>query len=241
PEASGRGRSGGDAGARREEVAPGVDATAARPQAADPGPAETGGTPDVDALLEEAERAYAALSSLRAAFEQRMEVPLLDRSREGRGVWYQKGRSRFRMDFTEPPDDEVVADGTYLWIYHPSEQPDQVIRSALATGAGDSGAPDLLARILSEARTAYDARYVGLEQVSGVATHVVELTPIGRSPYRRVTVWIGVPDRLVRGFRIVEQNESVRTVTLSDLDPDVALPDSLFRFTPPPGVDVFGG
>lgn len=196
---------------------------------------------DVVEVLAGAEDAYSSLASLRASFLQVMEVPLLDRTSSGTGIWYQKGRNRFRMDFEDPPDDEIVADGRYVWIYHPSQNPRQVIRSELAAGETDSGTADLLARILSEARTSYDARYDGRESIDGVTTHVVNLTPIGRSPYRSVRIWIGSQDRLVRRFQIVEKNESIRTVTLSDLEPNAALADSLFRFTVPPGADVFSG
>jgi outer membrane lipoprotein-sorting protein len=177
---------------------------------------------DVVALLAGAEEAYGALASLRASFLQVMEVPLLERTSSGTGVWYQKGRNRFKMDFLDPPDDEIVADGTYLWVYHPSQNPRQVIRSELAAGETDSGTADLLARILSEARTSYDAHYDGRDSVDEVSAHVVALTPLGRSPYR-------------------SRNESIRTVSLSDLEPNAALADSLFQFTVPPGADVFSG
>ncbi len=196
---------------------------------------------DVVALLAGAEEAYGALASLRASFLQVMEVPLLERTSSGTGVWYQKGRNRFKMDFLDPPDDEIVADGTYLWVYHPSQNPRQVIRSELAAGETDSGTADLLARILSEARTSYDAHYDGRDSVDEVSAHVVALTPLGRSPYRSVRIWIGPRDRLIRRFQIVERNESIRTVSLSDLEPNAALADSLFQFTVPPGADVFSG
>jgi len=54
-----------------------------------------------------------------------------------------------------------------------------------------------------------------------------------------VRVWVAAEDRLVRRFRIEEENETIRTVTLADLEPNVPLADSLFLFSPPPGVPVF--
>ena len=47
---------------------------------------------DVDSLLAVADVEYARLSSLRADFVQRIDVPLLNRTKEGRGVWSQRGR-----------------------------------------------------------------------------------------------------------------------------------------------------
>lgn len=223
-----------DAGTGSDTEEPASEASDAEPEA-------QSADPDVGDLLARAERRYASLESLRARFRQEIEVPLLERRREGHGVWLQKGRGRFKMDFIEPPEDVIVADGRYLWLYYPSTNPDQVIRSSLDAPETHAGTADVLARILSEARTNYAADYAGREEVEGVTTHVVELRPEGRSPYRRVTVWIGAEDDLVRRFRIVEENETVRTVTLADLRPDAPVPDSIFRFTPPPEADVFAG
>jgi len=195
---------------------------------------------DVDSLLAAAETAYERISSLRASFVQRMEIPLLDRVSEGRGMWYQRGSGHFRMEFEDPAGDILVADGTHFWAYQPSQQPNQVIKSPLG-GPAAAGTVDVLGQILSEARTRYESVDMGEEVVDGVATHVVGLTPLGASRYRNVRVWIAAIDGLVRRFRIEEENESIRTVTLSALEPQVHLDDALFEFTAPPGVQIFEG
>ena len=193
---------------------------------------------DVDSLLAVADLEYARLSSLRANFVQRIDVPLLNRTKEGRGVWSQRGRGHFRMDFEDPQDDILIADGTCLWQFEPSVRPDQVISSALGDGT-DVGSVDILGRLLSEARTNYDGVYMGMEDVAGVSTHLVSLAPKGSSRYLNVRVWIAGSDGLVRRFRIQEENETIRTVTLSNLEPEVPLADSLFRFTRPPAATIF--
>ncbi|MDH3734722.1 MAG: outer-membrane lipoprotein carrier protein LolA [Gemmatimonadota bacterium] len=211
------------------------------PPTEEPGvtPAPANQEPGASALLADADEAYSGLSSLRAAFVQRVEVPLLDRTTQGHGVWLQAGRDRFRMDFAEPPDDLFVADGEFLWLYQPSANPGQVLQCELAEGQRAAGGADVLARILSEARESYDARYEGTAIVSGARTHVIELTPSGPSEYRQVRIWIADGDRLVRRFRIVEENETIRTVTLAELEPNVSLDRSLFAFSMPDGADVF--
>ena len=72
--------------------------------------------PDVREILARAESTYNELSSLRAHFTQTIEVPLLERTRTGSGVWYQKGKGRFKMEFEDPVGDVIVADGTYIWV-----------------------------------------------------------------------------------------------------------------------------
>ncbi|HKK27294.1 MAG TPA: outer membrane lipoprotein carrier protein LolA [Gemmatimonadota bacterium] len=216
--------------------------TSARAHAASPCAATCCGE-DVRALLARAEARYDSLRSLQASFEQVVEVPLLDQKREGRGTWYQEGRARFRMDFSEPPHDLIVADGTHLWLYYPSTNPGQVVRTSLEGDPTGTAMADLEGRIFRQARTGFDATLAGREKVAGVATCRVDLVPQpgAETTYRKVRVWVGTRDFLVRRFEITEENETVRTVTLSDLRPDAAIPDSLFTFHAPAGVDVFSG
>lgn len=192
----------------------------------------------VDALLARAEEAYAGLDRLRAAFVQRIENPLLGRTREGRGVWYQAGRNHFRMDFEVPSRDLYVADGSCLWLYEPSQH-DQVVVSRLEEGV-EVGSLDILGRLLSEARSSYHATDDGVEEIDGTETRVVTLTPRSLPvQYVEVRLWIGVADHYVRRFRIREENETVRTVTLTRLEPQAPIDPSRFEFAPPAGVPVF--
>ncbi|WP_420447632.1 LolA family protein [Candidatus Palauibacter sp.] len=204
----------------------------ALPDQGEPGPV------DVDSLLALANSAYASLDRLRAAFSQRIENPLLGRTREGRGSWHQAGRNRFRMDFEEPADDVYVADGSCLWLYEPSLH-DQVMVSALEEGV-EIGTIDILGRLLSEARTRYDGVDDGVEDIDGVETRVVSLTPRQLpARYVEVRLWIGVSDHYVRRFRIREENQTLRTVTLTRLEPQAPIDPSVFDYAPPAGVPVF--
>jgi outer membrane lipoprotein-sorting protein len=45
----------------------------------------------------------------------------------------------------------------------------------------------------------------------------------------------------VRRFEITEENETLRTVVLRDMQPDAPIEDDVFSFTPPAGTDVFAG
>ncbi len=197
--------------------------------------------PEVRGLLARAEQTYDGLTSMEATFDQTIEIVLLGRKRSGTGTWYQKGPGRFKMDFADPAGDIIVADGTNLWLYYPSTHPGQVIRSTIDANTTGAGMVDLQGRIFDEAAEAYEAVLDGLEEVDGHSTWLVTLTPRGESPYRMVRVWIDTETVLVRRFEITEENETLRTVVLRDLQPNAVIPDSTFGFTPPAGTDVFEG
>lgn len=203
--------------------------------------AQAAADPDVRDLLTRAEARYSELTSMQADFEQTIENPILERRRTGRGVWYQKGPGRFKMDFVDPSGDQIVADGEHLWLYYPSTHPDQVIRSSIEANATGAGMADLQGRIFLEARDGYEAVYGGTEVIGEASTHLISLRPLGESHYQSVRVWVDVETFLVRRFEITEHNETIRTVTLTNLKPNHEISDSTFRFTMPPGADLFAG
>lgn len=201
--------------------------------------------PDADSLLSEARARYESLGTLRARFTQSIEMRVFDppRKREGSGTWYQERPDRFRMDFADPEGDVIVSDGDHLWLYYPSTHPGQVIRSELS-GDRSRGttAVDLQGRIFREASVHFDAAYAGEDSLDGHAVHRLVLEPrTAEAPYRRVELWLDAGSLLVRRLQLEDRSETVRTVTLDDLRPGVALPDTLFRFRPPADVEVFRG
>jgi outer membrane lipoprotein carrier protein len=199
--------------------------------------------PDVRELLRRAEARYDSLSTLRAHFKQTIEMRVFEppRVKEGTGTWHQKGEGRFRMDFDEPEGDLIVADGRYVWLFYPSSHPGQVVRADVAGSGQGSEMVDLQGHIFEEARTSYRPRYEGRTEVGGRTTHQVTLEPPEESPYRFVRVWIDASTLLVRRLQFEDQSETVRTITLSSLEPGVAMDDSLFDFEPPADVEVFEG
>lgn len=190
-----------------------------------------------DRVLDRAAAAYQASKSLRAEFVQTIQIPALEKEKAGRGVVYQKKPHYFLMKFSDPEGDLVVADGEYFWMYYPSAQPDQVVRTAIDRTAEST--TTLGGRFVMNPSERYVATYVGEEAVADRRAHLVSLVPKFDAPYTLVRVWIDASDYLVRKFEVHEENGTVRTMTLRNLETDVDLPDRMFAFSPPSGVEVF--
>jgi outer membrane lipoprotein carrier protein len=217
---------------------PSSPAASTPPSAAPPLPATPPAAQGTNAndILARAERAYGQLRSMEADFVQQVRVPLLESTQHSRGKIYHRSPDRFRMDFSDPAGDLIVVDGEYGYMYYPSNDPVTVMRSRLAAGGQQL---DLQREFLSDATNRFDATLTGTENVGGRPAHALTLMPRGSSPYQRVRIWVDTQDSLVRRFEIVEQNESVRRIEMSNLRPNVTLSDNLFVFTPPPGTQIF--
>jgi outer membrane lipoprotein carrier protein len=187
-------------------------------------------------ILTQAERAARAIRSMEADFTQTLNVPLLNTNQRSTGKLYQRKPDRFLMRFTDPEGDVIVADGRHFWLYYPSTDRRQVIRTSIAEGGE---AVDLQAQFLSNPNQRFVATLLGEESVGGQQTHVLTLVPRGASPYKILKVWIDKDDYLVRRFEMTEENNSVRTVEMRNLRTNHALPDNLFTFTPPAGAQIF--
>ena len=217
--------------------APSAAPTAAEMQAAAAADPEEKASQDRAAqILTRAERAAREVRSLQADFTQTLSVPLLNTHQRSAGTLYQRKPDRFLMRFSDPAGDVIVADGRHFWLYYPSTDARQVIRTGIAEGGE---AVDLQQQFLSNPNQRFVATLAGQETVGGQATHVLTLVPRGASPYRLLKVWIDTDDYLVRRFEMTEENESVRRVELRNLRTNHALPDDLFTFTPPAGAQVF--
>jgi outer membrane lipoprotein carrier protein len=190
------------------------------------------------ALLEAAAVRFEKVQSICADFVQEIRVPLLGEERTSRGRLCQRRPNLFRMDFSEPDGDRVVADGEHFWLYYPSMSPGQVIRLPVDPSRGGL---DFFREFLEDPASTYRIGAGEAELVDGRPTLRVALEPLEPRGYRSARVWIDRETRLIRRVEVEEENGSVRRVTLSDtrLDPD--LPSDHFRFALPAGVQIVSG
>lgn len=188
-------------------------------------------------VLDRASAAYQATQTLTATFVQIITNPMVGEPDTTRGQLFQQRPSRFAMRFTVPAGDRIVADGRYLWLYTPSTTPGQVIRSRIPE-VGTTG-PNLVGQFVERPHERYTARYVRADSGGAGWVDVVALTPRDSAqPYTSAVIWVGRGDGLVRRVDIVESGGQERSVRLSQLRPNAAVPAREFRFTAPSGVRV---
>ena len=187
-------------------------------------------------ILKRASIAYTNLKSMRADFVQRRENPLLNSNITSRGTMYQRKPDRLLLKFSEPAGDVIVSDGRYFWLYYPSVDRRQVLRSA-ASG-GDAGAVDLQAQFIGDPLKRFRFTYQGKQQVAGRQAYVLTLTPRENVGYRTLKVWVDANDYLVRRFQITEETGALVEFQLNNLEVNAQMGDNLFRFTPPAGARI---
>jgi outer membrane lipoprotein carrier protein len=176
------------------------------------------------------ETRWAATRSYSAGFHQRIEIAGVDGTVESGGRFYFVRPDLMRWDYVEGQKQLVVGDGSNVWIYQPDLQ--QVYRVDYSTAFGSGGLVALLA-----GREGLSRRY----RVELIETTVkllkIRLIPNGEIG-EMLDLSLTADTMDLVAVKVTDPAGSVTVVEFDGPLRNPVLKDDLFRFSPPPGVDV---
>jgi outer membrane lipoprotein carrier protein len=182
------------------------------------------------AALATVEKAIAALDSVRAEFVQE----LIDKDgksvERAVGTLYLKKPGRFRWDYSEPKQ-LIVSDGERLWLYDPELEQATVrkVRDAL------SQTPAMLLAGESKVSEGFTVSAAGRD---GGLDWVRLVPKQNDTDFKELR--LGFAAGSLKRLEFDNKLNQRTRVELTRVEKNSKLPDSLFRFTAPPGVDVIG-
>src|SRR5262245_21742358 len=191
---------------------------------------------ELDQLVAGVEATYSKINDLRAEFTQAAYNKSLGQDIKAEGIVYLKKGGKMRWDYKSPSPQQIVSDGTSLWVYTP--ELNQVNKgSAPKALAGPAGS--FLAG-LGRVRDEFNVRFLNpAAKVDGSGRPVLDLTPKAPTPLlTRLVLTIDPKDYIVRQAVIYDQLQNTVAMTFTKVATNAALPDSLFTFTPPAGAAV---
>ena len=189
-------------------------------------------------VLNAAATRYGGLTTICADFVQVLDNPLLGDVKTSRGRLCQRRPNLFRMDFSDPDGDRIVADGDHVWLFYRSMHPDQVLRLPVDPTRGGL---DFFREFLSDPASKYEVHVEDEETVDGRATLRLALSPRSPRGLESARVWVDPEARLIRRLEVIDENGLIRRVSLSRFAFDPELAADHFRFVVPDGVDVVSG
>ena len=190
----------------------------------------------VSELLDGVQRRYKQIRDLEAEFRQEATLPMVNRVTEAAGKLYLKIPGKMRWEYLEGQEKIVVINGDTMWFYEPAEQqvtvtdlsrvPNSQELLTFLTGMGDLRREFLV----EEAQPPVETRegYLG-----------VKLLPKSKSSQWTSLRLLVEPGTFhvvqtafegLQGERTLIQYYNIRT--------DLGLPEELFHFKIPEGVDV---
>jgi len=171
------------------------------------------------------------LESFSAIFDQTVYDADSNPLQKTRGTVRLKRPGRFIWQYDEPSPQTIVADGQKIWLY--DKELEQVTVSTIEERA--AGSP--LALLMGESPVDEEFTVKALGLSDGIDWF--ELTPKTRDSDFEM-VFLGLNDD---GLAVMELRDTFGQATqilFKEFKSNISIPDSLFEFIPPAGVDVVG-
>jgi len=189
--------------------------------------------PDVSRVVERVEARQRRVSDLTARFVQSYRSGLLGREIVEKGTLSLKRPGRMLWEYREPERKTFVADGRRVFFYVPADR--QVV---IREQAGQRG---IAMSLLSGEVSILEQFEATLEESAEPALARIRLVP--RKPdadVEQATLDVDAEGR-ISGIEIVDPQGSRSRFRFEGIRENVGLPDRLFRFEIPRGVEVVTG
>jgi outer membrane lipoprotein carrier protein len=192
--------------------------------------------PTLDEAVDALEQAQRRVTDLKAPFQQAAYNKALNQTIDARGTLYLRKPGRLRWEYQTPTPQQIVSDGTRLWIYTPELR--QVnVSAAPAALAGPAGS---FLEGLGQVREHFQPRFLNPAQPTDAEGLIVlDLAPKQRQPLlARLIISVDPQSWLVRQAVVHDELGNTVTVRFGETTVNSGLSDALFVFVPPPGVAV---
>ena len=190
----------------------------------------------VDRIASRVDRRYNQLKTLKAQFQENYSGAGLTRNESGE-LWLQKpGKMRWQYELPTPK--LFIVDGKNAFFYVPSERQ---ARRMPAKKLDDFRSP--IRYLLGHTKLQQEFKSLALssEAAQQSADLVLEGVPKGMEDrVRRVLLEISPTNQITR-IQIDELDGSSTEFVFRDIEENVAVKPELFRFSPPPGIEVVEG
>jgi outer membrane lipoprotein carrier protein len=192
---------------------------------------------DVHAIAQAVDNRYNRLQTLQAEFTETYRGAGIERTESG-SLWLKKP-GKMRWEYRSPKEKLFLSDGKDAWFYLPG---DHQVRRSSAKRLDDLRSP--LGFLLGKTRL--EKELDGLSAAPDLAPLTpgnIVLRGVPKAMANRVNevVLEITPDYHIARIQFEEADESVTEYRFSEQKENAGIADQLFRFSPPPGVEVVDG
>lgn len=192
--------------------------------------------PSLDEVVTSLETVYRETADFSAHFSQETLLPGGSSAEKAAGTVAIKKPSRMRWNFSAPISQEIVLDGTYVWIYQPDQH--QVVKRRQADAFPPGSATNFLAGI-GRLREDFDPAFALENRVNQRGNILLRLIPKQKDlTLTRVMLEVDPKSYAVVRVSLHDSARGTTTIRFSRIAMNKGIPDETFRFVPPKGVAV---
>jgi outer membrane lipoprotein carrier protein len=190
--------------------------------------------PDLQSVAQAVDQHYDRLHTLRADFTEIYQGGGVERTESGT-LWLKKP-GKMNWDYRSPEEKLFISDGKDTWLYLPTEK--QVRKSSLRK-LSDIRSP--LAFLLG--KTKLHKELTNLSFAPNIQTwkagdSVLQGIPRGMEDTVKKVLLEITPEYRINRILIEGADDSITEYRFSNLEENVSIPDSKFRFSAPAGAEI---
>lgn len=203
-------------------------------------PLEAAQRKDLETLLEEVDKASQDFKTIEADVTYTRIIFLLEEEETSRGKVRYKKPKKLHLELKPPRDELDISDGEYLWVYRPEAKQVEKYRIAKEETMELNFFEFGYEGSVKKAKENYYIEMINTEEKEGL--YILKLTPkeSETSPqYSEIRLWIEEGFWLPTQIELYEsQGEVINRIVLKNVKMNKSIPDSLFQFVVPEGVEV---
>jgi outer membrane lipoprotein carrier protein len=181
------------------------------------------------------QRFYEAIADLKADFKQEIASPTTGRTKTSYGVVKLKKPGRMRWDYAKPEKKHFICDGTTLWVYEPEDQ--QAFRQEIKASNLSAAVTFLAGK--GKLSDEFDFEAVPDGTYGPKTDYAIKLTPKQpQAQFKSIVLVVDPQSFQVKQSLVQTQDGGQSRVWFTGVELNKKIPDSVFKFTPPPGVRV---
>ncbi|OPY10940.1 MAG: Outer-membrane lipoprotein carrier protein precursor [Syntrophaceae bacterium PtaB.Bin038] len=199
-------------------------------------PAGAAEPPNLDEVVRKIQDTYEQTGQVKARFTQTVTLKAMKKTEREEGVFYFKKPKRMRWVYTKPAAKELVINPEKAWLYVPADKvayvqdADAIFRSAVSVR--------FLAGI-GKLKDDFKISFAADKGTEKTPNYLLDLVPVKpEEGVRKLQIAVNRETFQIVKVVLFDPYGNVTTLTFSGIELNRDLPDSLFTFKPPAGVDV---
>ena len=193
---------------------------------------------EIDTIVARIQLTYDAVKDFRAQFVQESMVKSWQAAQvqKAEGVVYFKKGGKMCWEYQHPISQKIISNGKKLWFYEPEDK--QVTVGEVGKGLQSQISADLLNGKANLTRD-FEVKLVTSMEDDYQGKLVLELTPkVSQSNLTRVMLKLDKSNFHIYQTEVYDLFDNITRITFSQIAMNTSLPDALFTFTPPKGVEI---
>jgi len=192
----------------------------------------------LDTDISRIQKTYDTIRTIQAHFVQESVVKSwnAERVQKAEGKVFFKKHGKMFWDYQEPTPQQIISDGNTVWFYEPEDK--QVTVTTIGAGFPSQISADLL-NGNAQLKRDFNVTDITSPEEGSAGKLVLQLIPrSSQHNLSKVLLRLHKNTFLIYETEVYDLFDNLTRITFSQIQIDANLGDTLFTFTPPPGVEI---